>query len=301
MLLKKMKNHHYPFPVLIILVGPSVLIGLLAILFAYSGEIGVLGPKGLIALQERDLMLLSTALMLLVVVPVFVMTGMFMWKYRAENTEATYHPDWDYSLAVEVIWWGIPCVIVLILSVAAWITSHELDPFKPLEGFEKPPLKIQVVALQWKWLFIYPEQGIATVNALPIPVDTPLAFELTAEAPMNSFWIPRLGGQIYAMPGMKTKLHLIANEPGEFRGVSANLSGEGFAGMTFIATAMDEAKFENWVQTVKQSSEALDAETYRRLAEPSAYVPPAFFVLQQGDLFERIFMQYMHAPQNSEH
>ena len=154
-------------------------------------------------------------------------------------------------------------------------------------------MKIQVVALQWKWLFIYPEEGIATVNFIQFPVDTPVNFEITADAPMNSFWIPQLGGMIYAMPAMRSKLHLIANEMGDFRGVSANLSGTGFAGMTFVAKSSSQADFEEWVHSVRHSNRTLTSESYNQLAMPSQNNPVASYVLLDNNLFEEILMKYM--------
>lgn len=178
------------------------------------------------------------------------------------------------------------------MGILVWKSSHELDPFKPLESNRKP-VRVQVVALQWKWLFIYPEQNIATVNFLQFPEQTPINFEITADAPMNSFWIPELGGQIYAMPGMKTKLHLIANEEGNFRGSSANLSGRGFAGMTFIAKASSQLEFEDWVESIRESSNFLNLREYNRLAEPSENNPVASYVLQKKDLYDWIVKKYM--------
>lgn len=252
----------------------------------------VFHPKGLIAMKERDLIITAILLMSIVVVPAIVLTIFFSWKYRASNQKAKYSPDWDHSHLAESIWWGVPFLIIIALSIITWRSSHELDPFKPIETGQKQ-MTIQAVALRWKWLFIYPEQQIATVNYIQFPEKTPLIFEITADAPMNSFWIPQLGGQIYAMPGMKTKLHLIANEPGNFRGSSANLSGKGFAGMTFVAKATSPEEFEEWVQSVKGSKDALTQEAYDDLAQPSEYNPVATYVLEDGELFERIVMKPM--------
>jgi cytochrome o ubiquinol oxidase subunit II len=264
----------------------------LGLVFYYSDDIAMLNPKGLIALKERDLMLIATVLMLIVVIPVFILTIAIAWEYRASNKNAEYTPDWDYNLTAESIWWGFPLVIVIILSFVAWESSHELDPFKPIQSSTKP-LRIQVVALQWKWLFIYPEQDIATINFIQIPEKTPINFEITADAPMNSFWIPELGGQIYAMPGMETKLHLIADDIGSFRGSSANISGEGFASMTFDVKSSSQEDFDQWVQSVKQSSANLAQNEYLKIAKPSSYDPVATFILGQKDLFKWIVMRPM--------
>lgn len=261
-------------------------------LFPYDSEFPVLSPKGMIGVKERDLLLIATALMLIIVIPVVIFTFIFAWKYRAGNRKAKYTPDWDNSHLAETIWWTLPCVIVLGLGVLCWKSTHELDPFKPIVS-DKSPVTIQVVALQWKWLFIYPEEKIATVNFIQFPEGTPLNFEITADAPMNSFWIPHLGSQIYAMPGMKTKLHLIANETGTFRGSSANLSGRGFAGMTFTAKSSSEADFTAWLKTVKGSSGPLGFEEYQKLAEPSEYDPVSTYLLKEEGLFDWIVMKPM--------
>jgi len=267
-------------------------VALLVVFFPYDGNIAVLNPKGLIALKQKNLLIAATLLMLIVVVPVFIMTFLFAWKYRERNEKAKYAPNWDYNLLAESIWWGLPLLIIIVLSVMTWKSSHELDPFKPLESSKKP-LTIQAISLQWKWLFIYPEENIATVNFIQFPKDTPINFELTSDAPMNSFWIPQLGGQIYTMPGMKTKLHLIAHEDGSFRGSSANLSGEGFAGMAFTAKASSEAEFASWVSSVKQSSSYLNQEVYNQLVLPSKNNPVTFYILEEKELFEEIVMKYM--------
>ncbi|MGL5263963.1 MAG: ubiquinol oxidase subunit II [Candidatus Rhabdochlamydia sp.] len=263
----------------------------LSVVYLSSINIAVLNPKGTIALKERNLFIIITLIMLIVVIPVFVLTWVISWKYR-EGNKAKYTPDWDKHLLSESIWWGLPCAIVLAMGILVWKGSHELDPFKPLESNRKA-IRVQVVALQWKWLFIYPEQNIATVNFLQFPEQTPINFEITADAPMNSFWIPELGGQIYAMPGMKTKLYLIANEEGSFRGSSANLSGRGFAGMTFIAKASSQLEFEDWVESIRESSNFLNLREYNRLAEPSENNPVACYVLQKEDLYDWIVRKYM--------
>ena len=262
------------------------------VLLLAKSNIEVLNPKGIIAAKQRDLIITSSWLMLIVIIPTMVLSGIIAWTYRQENKKAKYHPDWDYNLTAEMIWWGVPFVIIAILSVMVWQSSFALDPFKPLKS-EKKPLAIQVVALQWKWLFIYPELKIATLNYVALPTDTSIAFEITADAPMNSFWIPQLGGQIYAMPGMKTKLHLMANEVGVYRGMSANLSGSGFASMHFAAKAMEELDFENWVASAQASTSVLDWPTYEALVSPSQNLPETQYVLQTDRLYDQIVMKYM--------
>jgi cytochrome o ubiquinol oxidase subunit 2 len=278
-----------------VLLGALLSLGLLAVLGFYLAglDIAVLHPKGAIGMKQRDLLVTSTYLMLIVVIPVFVFALVFAWRYRAKNTKAKYTPDWEHSHLAECFWWGIPLVLVVILGVMTWRSSHELDPYKPLEANGKTPIEIQVVALDWKWLFIYPEQGIATVNFIQFPAKTPIRFVITADAPMNSFWIPELGGQIYAMAAMKTQLHLIADEPGVFKGVSANLSGEGFSGMRFLAKASSDEEFEQWVQEVKQASPSLGMDEYKQLALPSSYQPASYFVLSEEKLFDQIVMKFM--------
>lgn len=271
-------------------------IGALLALYLSSHNVAVLNPKGLIAAKQRELIITSSLLMLIVVIPVLILAWAFAWKYREGNEKAKYTPEWEQSHLAEAVWWGVPIVIIAILAIITWKTTQDLNPFKPIDSGKKP-LTIQVVALRWKWLFIYPEEGIAAVNFVQFPTNTPLNFEITADAPMNSFWIPQLGGQIYAMPAMRSKLHLIANEIGDFRGSSANISGTGFAGMTFQAKASSEEDFRVFVQSAKQSSHRLTVEEYRQLIEPTEYHPVTTYVLEQSDLFDRILMKYnMPAP-----
>lgn len=263
----------------------------LAVFYAFTHNIPVLNPKGMIASKERHLIITTTSLMLIVVIPVFIFTLFFAWRYRASNDKARHEPDWEHNNIAEVCWWGVPFVIIVILAVITWKTSHELNPFKPLES-DKKPIEVQVVALEWKWLFIYPEQGIATINYLQIPEKTPINFTISADAPMNSFWIPALGGQIYAMPAMKTKLHLIADSVGTYRGASSNFSGKGFAGMKFQVVSTTEDDFHNWVGSARQSPNRLDMNVYNDLVAPSEDNPVTSYVLMQHDLFDRIVMKY---------
>lgn len=263
----------------------------------FRDEISVLFPKGIIALEQRNLLLIIQAIMLLVIIPVYVLTFLFSWKYSAHNPQGVYDPDLVDNVLAEYLWWGIPLVLTLIIAWLTWVKTHELDPFKPIES-DKKPLTIQVVALQWKWLFLYPEEKIASVNFLQIPEQVPIHFEITADAPMNSFWIPHLGGQIYAMPSMKTELNLIANDTGDFRGSSANLSGEGFAGMHFITRASSEEKYHEWVASSQKSAQLLTFDTYQELAAPSQDHPVEIFQLSEAALFHRILMKYMQ-PQKS--
>ncbi len=270
----------------------AVVILVLGGIYLSQLDLIVLNPKGIIGVKERDLMWICTLLMMIVIVPVFVMTLFIVWKYRADNPKHKYKPDWNHSTVAEIIWWGIPCIIVVILSVLNWIACYDLDPYKPIENGKKP-ITIQVVALNWKWLFIYPEEKIATVNFLQVPVGVPINFVITADAPMNSFWIPELGGQIFAMSGMRTELHLIADHKGEFRGVSANISGKGFSGMTFFLKAGSDEDYNQWLSQVQNSPQSLDVSSYKQLAEPSENNPVAYYRLGDAALFDWVLMREM--------
>ena len=263
-------------------------------------DITILNPKGLIAQKEYKLILLTVPIMFAVVIPVFFMTFFIAWKYRAGNTKATYTPDWDHSPKLQTLWWGILCGVIAILCVINWHAAHDLDPHVPISSSAKP-LKIQVVALQWKWLFIYPEQGIATVNYVAFPEKTPITFELTGDAPMNSFWIPSLGSQMYAMAGMVTHLPLIADSVGEFRGSTAEISGRGFAGMRFKAKAVSQSDFDTWTASVKESPLTLTYDIYKELAKPSEDTPPTFYSSTQEGLYNTIIMKFMPQGHGSEH
>lgn len=265
------------------------------VILVHGGDVSVLNPKGLVADKERNLMFFGTLLSLIIVIPVFALTFGIAWRYRESNKAAKYTPNWDHSRLLESIWWGVPTVLIVILSVITFKSSHDLDPFKPIQAAEKS-LKIQVVALQWKWLFIYPEQNIATVNYVQFPKDRPINFEVSADAPMNSFWIPSLGGQIYAMSGMSTKLHLLAYDEGVYNGSSANISGRGFAGMNFKAESVDQAKFNAWVRVSQSQSKTLDFDAYESLAKPSENDPPSSYAPIEQNLYEKIIYQYVYIP-----
>ncbi|MDB5171054.1 MAG: Ubiquinol oxidase subunit [Candidatus Saccharibacteria bacterium] len=261
-----------------------------------DSNIAVLDPKGVIAQKERDLIVFTTLLGLLIVVPVFALTFGIAWKYRESNAKAKYTPDWDRNILAETIWWGIPTIIIVVLSVITWNSSHELDPFKHLASDVKP-INVQVIALESRWLFIYPEQRIATVNYLQFPEKTPINFHVTADAAMNSFWIPQLGGQIYAMAGMSTQLHLMADEPGIFRGSSANLSGPQFSKMSFVAKSSSESDFRKWVNGVKQSPQQLDMNEYAKLIKSSTNNPVAYYAGGEHKLYDKVIGKYMGPEQ----
>ena len=245
----------------------------------------VMNPAGDVAVQQRDLILVSTGLMLLIIVPVIALTGLFAWRYRQSNTEAKYEPDWDHSTQLELVIWAIPLLIIIVLGAVTWVSTHVLDPYRPIERLAPGrtiaknvrPLQVQVVALDWKWLFIYPEYGIATVNQLAAPVDRPIEFRLTSSTVMNAFYIPSLAGMIYAMPGMETKLHAVINKPGEYEGMSSNYSGAGFSGMHFRFHGLSDAAFAKWVADVKAKPAALSRADYLLLEKPTENVKPMQF------------------------
>lgn len=280
-------------PVLFLLLFSGIVLLLVLIMqpievLTFIDYIAILAPKGFIGIQERNLLLILQAIMLLIVIPVYLFTFIFSWKYRAQNKKAKYDPDLVDNRTAEYFWWGIPTVLTIAIGILTYIKTAELDPYKPIAS-DKKPMTIQVVALQWKWLFIYPEEQIASVNFFQFPTGTSIRFEITADAPMNSFWIPHLGGQIYAMPGMRTLLHLIADEPGDYRGSSANLSGEGFAGMHFIAKASTDEEFQAWVASVKAGGKTFE---YKELAKPSMNNAVEVYQSDVG-LFDQILMKYM--------
>ena len=256
-------------------------------------HMSLLDPQGRIAQAEMRLLVDAVILMLIVVIPVIIMTLCISWRYRASNTKADYRPNWAHSNKIEAVCWGVPIVIIAILAVMTWVSTHALDPYKPIEIKGKKPVVIQVVALDWRWLFIYPEQKIATVNYFHIPVNTPIALNITADAPMNSIEIPRLAGQIYAMPAMKTQLHMDAFNAGVYKGFSANYSGDGFAGMKFDVTAESTDSFNQWVSQVKQASNDLSLARYKKLAKKNMDTKTMSFSSVEDRLFNYIIVQYM--------
>jgi len=261
---------------------------------------GVLDPKGPIAEAERQILFNSLGIMLAIVIPTIVaILGVAFW-FRSSNTRARYRPDFSYSGRLEMIVWSIPAMTVLLVGGVAWMGSHELDPRKPIAS-DVAPLRVQVVSLDWKWLFIYPDHGIATVNQLTVPVGTPLSFELTSSGVMNSFFVPQLGSQIYTMAGMTTRLHLQADHPGTYRGLSANFSGDGFADMRFAVDAVSAGEFARWADTVQRSTgPQLEAQTYAELARPSRAVAPLAYRAVDPDLFNGIVNAGMHSHPTSE-
>ncbi|MDP9901634.1 ubiquinol oxidase subunit II [Variovorax ginsengisoli] len=258
----------------------------------------LVNPSGDIATQQRDLIFISTGLMLLIIVPVIALTLLFAWRYRQSNADnrTDYDPDWDHSTQLELVIWAAPLLIIIALGALTWISTHTLDPYRPLSRLdanrpipaETKPLVIEVVALDWKWLFFYPEQGIATVNEIAAPVDRPILFKITSSSVMNSFFIPALAGQIYAMPGMETKLNAVINKPGEFEGFSANFSGAGFSGMRFKFHGLNNGDFDNWVQKTKTGGETLSRDAYLKLEQPSERDPVRRYANVAPGLYDAI-------------
>ena len=271
-----------------------LLLPLLASLGACSAV--VLNPSGDVALQLRDLLVVSTGLMLVVIIPVMALTVFFAWRYRQSNRHARYEPDWDHSSKLELVIWGVPLLIIISLGAVTWMGTHLLDPYRALGRVAagKPlakdvqPLEVEVVALNWKWLFIYPQYGFATINDLAAPVDRPISFRITSASEMNSFYIPALAGQIYAMPGMETKLNAVINKPGDYRGFSANYSGAGFSGMRFGFHGLSDADFQAWVGKAKDGRSKLDRATYLQLEQPSENQPAFRYATVDSDLYKAI-------------
>jgi cytochrome o ubiquinol oxidase subunit 2 len=245
---------------------------------------GVLAPKGPVAAAERLIMLNSTGIMLAIVIPTILATLGTAYWFRASNTRARYMPDFAYSGRLELLVWSIPIMTVILVGGVAWVGSYDLDPPKAIASAEKP-VRVQVVALDWKWLFIYPDHGIAAVNQLTIPVGTPISFELTSSGVMNSFFVPQLGGQIYTMAGMVTRLYLKADHTGTYRGMSANYSGAGFSDMYFNVNAVPAEKFAQWVAATRTTGPELDAQSYATLAKPSQAVTPSTYRAVAPGLF----------------
>jgi cytochrome o ubiquinol oxidase subunit II len=285
---------------------PAAVLALLPALVLLGGcDVVLLAPSGDVALQQRNLLLASTGLMLIIILPVLALTLIFAWHYRASNAKAAYDPHFHHSTALEVAIWTVPLLIIVALGALTWMGTHLLDPYRPIGRISaaKPltqgqradaprtdvkPLTVQVVALDWKWLFFYPEQGIATVNELAAPVDVPIQFRLTSQAVMNAFFVPTLAGMIYTMPGMETKLHAVINRAGTYKGLSANYSGAGFSRMNFPFHGMSGADFEAWVAKVKGSGENLDRARYAELERPSEGDPVRHFAGYDAGLYEAI-------------
>lgn len=270
-----------------------VAVGILS-LTGCGEQIGVLNPKGIIAHEERKLFFDTLALMLIVVLPVIIMSFTFVYHYQASHRTKDYKPNWSHSYFLESLWWGIPCVIIVVLAVVTWKKTHQLDPYRSIAGDTQPPMQIQVIALPWKWLFIYPEQNIATVNYLAIPVGQQVEYFITADnVAMSAFFIPQLGSQIYAMAGMQTRLHLSASEPGVFDGMNTLFNGDGFSDMHFSVHALPADEMQKWFAEIKKSPHQLNDTTYSALLNPSINDKPAFYSGVTPNLFQHAMHVYM--------
>jgi cytochrome o ubiquinol oxidase subunit 2 len=247
---------------------------------------GIFDPVGPIGAQEKQLLINSTAIMLAIVIPTMVATVGVAWWFRRSNAKATYMPDWEYSGAIEMVVWSIPALTIMLLGGIAWIGSHDLEPSRPLKSTVRP-LKIEVVSLDWKWLFIYPDQGVASVNQLVVPAGTPVSFRLTSATVWNSFFVPQMGTMIYTMPRMTTRLNLQANRPGVYDGLSSHFSGDGFSGMQFKVHAVAPQQFAAWAQAA-HGGQPLDANAYTELSKPSSYVKPFTYGAVPSGLFDAI-------------
>ena len=258
-----------------------------AALLMMSCSEGVLDPRGPVGKAERVILYDATAIMLAVIVPVIVLTLAFAWWFRAKNKGARYLPDWEYSGRIEMIIWSLPALIILFLGGIAWTGSHDLDPPAPLAD-STPPMDIEVISLDWRWLFIYPHEGIASLNRLVVPAGVPLRFRITSTTVMNSFFVPQLGSQIYAMPNMVTRLNLRADEPGTFEGLSAQFSGDGFADMRFDLVSTEAGAFKAWVNTTKAQGGVLDADTFRVLVKPARADGAQTYAQVSEGLFDKV-------------
>lgn len=270
---------------------PLMLLLMAITLSGCAEQIIVMDPKGPIAQKQMELIWITVILCAVILVPVLILTAYIVWRYRdKKDNKAAYKPNWSHSTWMETVWWGIPIIIIAILAVFTVRGTYELEPSKPIAS-EHKPIVIQVTSLDWKWLFNYPEQGIATVNYIEIPKGVPVKFELTSDAPMNSFWVPQLGGQIYTMSGMAMTLYLQADEFGTYYGTGANFSGERFADMRFNVKAVSQNDFDKWVDGIKKSSPALTVEGYEQLAKPGSSKVRYFSSFPDG-LFQRIVTKY---------
>lgn len=264
----------------------------LVIYFVSNHPITLFTPKGYASLRESQLMTAFILLMLGVAIPSVALTFFVAWKYRATNPKADYNPNAKHSVFLEILWWAIPTSIVCVMATITWFMTHTIDPLKPI-AVDAKPMTIEVVALRWKWLFIYPVEHIATVNYVAFPVNTPVNFDLTADAPMSSFWIPSLGGQLYAMAGMENHLHLLASTIGEYPGQNSEINGQGFSGMKFTAHVASQSDYALWIQSVKKSKKLLTWDEYTQLSQPTEDNPVAFYSSVDKDLYNLIVVKDM--------
>ena len=258
--------------------------------------VGFLNPKGIIAHEERRLLFDTLALMMIVVLPVIIMSIAFVYHYQVSHHIKDYKPNWGHSFFLEGLWWGIPCVIILILAIITWKKTYALDPYRSIPGNQEQPMLVQVIALPWKWLFIYPSDNIATINYLMLPVNKQVEFWITTDnVPMSAFFIPQLGSQIYTMTGMRTRLHLLATQIGTYDGMNTQYNGAGFSDMHFVVQVVTEDELQKWITTVKRSTERLTNDRYQSLLRPVINAKPVFYSFVEENLFNQVIDTYMHS------
>ena len=268
-------------------------------------HLALLDPAGDVARQQSDMMIVTTAIISLIVVPVLIAVGVIAWRYRASNKQAHYDAHWDHSPSLELLVWAAPLLIIIAVGAITWIGTHQLDPYRPLTrvapgqpvAADVKPLEVDVVSLRWKWLFFYPQYGIATVNQLAAPVNRPIDFKLTGDAMMDAFSVPELAGMIYTMPGMQTVLHAVINKPGHYQGFSANYSGAGFTDMRFTFDGLSQQDFDQWIAKARAAGGTLDLQAYQQLRQPQRDVPARSFASFEPDLFTRILDRCIDASQ----
>lgn len=262
---------------------------------------GLFNPAGPIAYKERQIFFNSLALMMIVLIPVAIMSIAFVIRYHAGHKTSEYRPNWSHSYLLEALWWGIPCAIIIVLGTMTWIQTHKLDPYRKLDVAGKP-LVIQAISLPWKWLFIYPEQNIATINYVTIPVNRPVSFEITSDnEPMSSLFIPQLASQIYSMAAMRTELNLMATREGEFEGMNAMYNGDGFSDMKFPVKVVSEEAMQQWVAQVKTGHAGLTAEGYTKLTKPSKAESAQYFSSVEPGIFKGVIEKYQQVSNIPEH
>ncbi len=267
---------------------------MLPLLLTGCGEVVIFNPKGSIGIAEKNVILTTGGLMLIVVIPVIVLTIVFAIRYRASRWKEEYAHKQLRTGIVDAAMWLVPAAIVVVLGSIAWVMSHRLDPFRPIEG-RGEPVTVQVISMDWKWLFIYPDRGVASINEVAFPVNVPVHFSITSDTVMNSFFIPQLGSQIYAMVGMRTELYLTADTPGTYAGISANISGVGFSGMGFQARALSRDDYDAWLRAARTSPRRLDAAEFARLEKPSENNPVAYYSGVEPGLFSGLMGKYMYS------
>lgn len=261
----------------------------------HGQSLGILNPKGIVTLEERKLLFDTLALMLIVVLPVIIMSFAFVYHYQVSHHIKDYKPNWNHSYFLEALWWGIPCAIIVILAIITFKKTHELDPYNRITNHPQPPLLIQAIALPWKWLFIYPQQNIATVNYLELPLNQEVEFWMTTDnVPMSALFIPQLGSQIYAMAGGRTRLHLLGNQLGVFNGLNSQFNGDGFSDMQFEVHVVDPQTMGKWVTDMQHSLTQLDLAAYQDLLKPTENDPPKFFAGVLPNLFDNVIRLYMN-------